>query len=54
MVDAEVFLMFELDKMVRQLGYIGKNESLFYHYLRPMSDLDFGLYAMACDEDGVV
>ena len=51
-VDAEVFSVFELDKMVRQLGYTCKNEGpLFYHYLRPMSDLDVGLYALACGED---
>ncbi|PWA63816.1 hypothetical protein CTI12_AA349710 [Artemisia annua] len=50
-VDIDVFSVFDLDQMVLQLGYTGKNEPLFYHYLSPMSTLDDGLFPLSCDED---
>ena len=43
-VDIDVFSVFYLDQMVLLLGYTGKNEPLFYHYLSPMSALDHGLF----------
>ncbi|GJS46008.1 hypothetical protein Tco_0596129 [Tanacetum coccineum] len=50
-VDIELFFMIELDEMVLQLGYTCESEPLFYYYLRPLSSLDEGLHALACDED---
>ena len=50
-VDIDVFSVFDLDQMVLQLGYTGKNEPLFYHYLSPMSTLDDGLFPLSCDKD---
>ncbi|GJR45617.1 hypothetical protein Tco_1313720 [Tanacetum coccineum] len=32
-------------------GYTGKSEPLFYNFLRPLTSLDEGLYALACEED---
>ncbi|GJW75606.1 heat stress transcription factor B-4-like protein [Tanacetum coccineum] len=32
-------------------GYTGESEPLFYNYLRPLTSLDEGLYALACEED---
>ncbi|GJZ71449.1 hypothetical protein Tco_0635300, partial [Tanacetum coccineum] len=37
--------------MVVQLGYTGESEPLYYYYLRPLTTLDEGLYALACEED---
>ncbi|GKA53795.1 heat stress transcription factor B-4-like protein [Tanacetum coccineum] len=51
MVDIDLFIVVALNMMVVQLGYIGKSEPLFYNYLRPLTSLDEGLYALACKED---
>ncbi|GKC08134.1 hypothetical protein Tco_0999744 [Tanacetum coccineum] len=37
--------------MVVKLSYTGESEPLFNNYLRPLTDLDEGLYALACEED---
>ncbi|GJW76725.1 uncharacterized protein Tco_0138407 [Tanacetum coccineum] len=37
--------------MVVQLGYTGESEPMFYKYLRPLTSLDEGLYALAFEED---
>ncbi|GKC25464.1 hypothetical protein Tco_1027614 [Tanacetum coccineum] len=36
----DCFYVHELDAMVLQLGYDGVDEPMYYHYLRPMTDLD--------------
>ncbi|GJT45049.1 hypothetical protein Tco_0953764, partial [Tanacetum coccineum] len=41
----------ELDAMVKQLGYDGVDEPMYYYYLRLMTDLDVGLLALGSDED---
>ncbi|GJW47262.1 hypothetical protein Tco_0078908 [Tanacetum coccineum] len=51
MVDIDLFTVVALNMMVVQLGYTGDSESLIYNYLRPLSILDEGLYALACEED---
>ncbi|GJZ81709.1 hypothetical protein Tco_0646703 [Tanacetum coccineum] len=51
MVDIDLFTVIALNKMNLQLGYTGEFEPLFYNYLRPLSTLDEGLYALACEED---
>ncbi|GJY11901.1 hypothetical protein Tco_0381210 [Tanacetum coccineum] len=37
--------------MVVKLGCTGESKPLFYNYLRPLTSLDEGLYALACEED---
>ncbi|GJR90811.1 hypothetical protein Tco_0214822 [Tanacetum coccineum] len=51
MIDIDLFSVVALNMMVVQLGYTGKLEPLFYNYLRPVTTLDEGLYALACEED---
>ncbi|GJU56594.1 hypothetical protein Tco_1230308 [Tanacetum coccineum] len=51
MVDIDLFSVIALNRMVLQLGYTGEFEPLFYNYLRPLSTLDEGLFALACKED---
>ncbi|GJU64384.1 hypothetical protein Tco_0464926 [Tanacetum coccineum] len=51
MVDIDLFTIVALNMMVVQLGYIGESKPLFYNYLRPLTSLDEGLYALACEED---
>ncbi|GKA06173.1 heat stress transcription factor B-4-like protein [Tanacetum coccineum] len=51
MVDIDLFTVVALDMMVLRLGYTGESEPMFYNYLRPVTSLDEGLYALACEED---
>nr|GEY11461.1 hypothetical protein [Tanacetum cinerariifolium] len=51
MVDIDLFTVVALNMMVVQLGYTNESEPLFYNYLRPLTSLDEGLYALACEED---
>ncbi|GJW47872.1 hypothetical protein Tco_0079518 [Tanacetum coccineum] len=51
MVDIELFYVIELDEIVLNLGYKDESLPLFNDYLRPTSNLDEGLYALACDKD---
>ncbi|GJY55931.1 ribonuclease H-like domain-containing protein [Tanacetum coccineum] len=51
MVDIDLFTVVALNMMVLKLGYTGKSEPMFYNYLRPLTSLDEGLYALACEED---
>ncbi|GJS57972.1 hypothetical protein Tco_0652756 [Tanacetum coccineum] len=40
-----------LNMMVLKSGYTSKSEPMFYNYLKPLTSLDEGLYALACEED---
>nr|GEX51491.1 hypothetical protein [Tanacetum cinerariifolium] len=51
MVDIDLFTVIALNMMVLKLGYTGKSELMFYNYLKPLTSLDEGLYALACEED---
>ncbi|GJU71570.1 ribosomal RNA small subunit methyltransferase [Tanacetum coccineum] len=51
MVDINLFTVVALKMMIVQLGYTGKSEPLFNYYLRPLTSLDEGLYALACEDD---
>ncbi|GKB91106.1 shikimate O-hydroxycinnamoyltransferase [Tanacetum coccineum] len=51
MIDIDLFSVIALNRMVLQLGYTGEFEPLFYNCLRPLTSLDEGLYALACEED---
>ncbi|GJR94815.1 hypothetical protein Tco_0266989 [Tanacetum coccineum] len=51
LVDIDLFTVVVLNMMVVQLGYKGESEPLYYNYLRPLTSLDEGLYALACEED---
>nr|GEV87581.1 reverse transcriptase domain-containing protein [Tanacetum cinerariifolium] len=51
MVDIDLFIVVALNMMVLKLGYTGESEHMFYNYLRPLTTLDVGLYALACEGD---
>ncbi|GJX52796.1 putative transposase, mutator type, MULE transposase domain protein [Tanacetum coccineum] len=51
MVDIDLITVVALNMMVLKLGYTGESEPMFYNYLRPLTSLDEGLYALACEED---
>nr|GEX79375.1 hypothetical protein [Tanacetum cinerariifolium] len=51
MVDIDLFTVVALNMMVLKLGYTGESEPIFYNYLRPLTSLDVGLHALACEED---
>ncbi|GKB37988.1 hypothetical protein Tco_0882930 [Tanacetum coccineum] len=46
MFDVDLFTVVALNMMVLKLGYIGESEPMFYNYLRPLTSLDKGLYAL--------
>ncbi|GJR90680.1 hypothetical protein Tco_0214691 [Tanacetum coccineum] len=50
MVDIDLFTVVALNMMVFKLGYTSKSEPMFYNYLRPLTSIDEGLYALACEE----
>ncbi|GKC34484.1 hypothetical protein Tco_1046868 [Tanacetum coccineum] len=45
------YIMVENFKVIRAECYTNEPEPLFYNYLRPLTSLDEGLYALACEED---
>ncbi|GKC18781.1 hypothetical protein Tco_1020931, partial [Tanacetum coccineum] len=51
MVDIDLFIFVALNMVVLKLGYTCESEPMFYNYLRPLTSLDEGLYALACEED---
>ncbi|GJS02396.1 putative transposase, mutator type, MULE transposase domain protein [Tanacetum coccineum] len=51
MVNIDLFTIIALNMMVLKLGYTGKSEPIFYNYLKPLTNLDKGLYALAYEED---
>ncbi|GKD74937.1 hypothetical protein Tco_1333219, partial [Tanacetum coccineum] len=51
MVDINLFTVVAMNMMVLKLGYTDESEFMFYNYLRPLTSLDEGLYALACEED---
>ncbi|KAJ9548458.1 hypothetical protein OSB04_021001 [Centaurea solstitialis] len=50
LVDPDALSIHEVNVMVKELGYPG-TYMMYYHFLIPNSDLDFGLHAFACDQD---
>ncbi|GKD52715.1 hypothetical protein Tco_1281691, partial [Tanacetum coccineum] len=50
-VNIDMFTIVALNMMVVKLGYTGESEPLFYNYLRPLTSLDEGLYALSWEED---
>nr|GEU76288.1 hypothetical protein [Tanacetum cinerariifolium] len=51
MVDMDLFTVVALNMMVLKLGYTSEPEPMFYNYLRLLTSLDVGPYALACEED---
>ncbi|GJU85866.1 hypothetical protein Tco_1293412 [Tanacetum coccineum] len=45
------YIMVEHFEGIQAEGYTGKSEPLYYNYLIPLTSLDEGLYALACEED---
>ncbi|XP_052619631.1 uncharacterized protein LOC111886996 [Lactuca sativa] len=53
LIDIETFCVHDIDDMMVKLGYIDENlhVEMYYHFRRPLCDLDFGLFALASDDD---
>ncbi|KAJ9543460.1 hypothetical protein OSB04_023167 [Centaurea solstitialis] len=50
LVDPDELSVHEFDAIMKYLGYHG-TYMMYYHFLIPNSDLDFGLRAFGCDQD---
>ncbi|CAI9267041.1 unnamed protein product [Lactuca saligna] len=48
LIDIETFYVHDIDDMMVKLGYIDENlhVEMYYHFRRPLCDLDFGLFAL--------
>ncbi|CAI9276181.1 unnamed protein product [Lactuca saligna] len=50
-IDSDLFSVHDMDEIMELLGCVEPGKSIYYHFKRPTCDLDFGLYALGCDED---
>nr|KAJ0192484.1 hypothetical protein LSAT_V11C800393390 [Lactuca sativa] len=51
LLDIDTFSVHDIDEMMEDLGYASIGKPLYYYFQRPLGDLDFGLFALASDED---
>ncbi|KAI3792815.1 hypothetical protein L2E82_06706 [Cichorium intybus] len=52
LVDIDTFCVHDIDEIMDNLGYVDEEVTkLYYHFQRPLGDLDFGLFALASDAD---
>nr|KAJ0192876.1 hypothetical protein LSAT_V11C800410730 [Lactuca sativa] len=51
LLDIDEFCVHSIDEMMDILGCVEEGKLLYYHFKRPFSDLDFGLFALASDSD---
>ncbi|CAI9278750.1 unnamed protein product [Lactuca saligna] len=51
LLDIDEFCVHDIDEMMETLGYVEEGKLLYYHFKRPFSDLDFGLFVLASDSD---
>nr|KAJ0209959.1 hypothetical protein LSAT_V11C400177530 [Lactuca sativa] len=51
LLDIDEFCVHDIDEMMETLGCVEEGKLLYYHFKRPFSDLDFGLFALASDSD---
>ncbi|CAI9281188.1 unnamed protein product [Lactuca saligna] len=52
LLDIDTFSIHDIDEMMEELGHIDSDKTLlYYHFLRPFGDLDFGLFALGSDQD---
>nr|GEU77612.1 reverse transcriptase domain-containing protein [Tanacetum cinerariifolium] len=50
-IGIEEFLVYEVDSIMKQLGYNETVEPIYYHFLIPGKDLDVGLEALGNEDD---
>ncbi|GJV65469.1 hypothetical protein Tco_1476297 [Tanacetum coccineum] len=50
LIDIDTFSVLELSSFMKELGYT-HGRPMFYHFRVPNNDQDYGLKALACDED---
>ena len=50
LVNTDELFVHDLDAMMKELGY-NEKEQMFYHFLIPNSELDFGLQDLRSDQD---
>ncbi|CAI9269138.1 unnamed protein product [Lactuca saligna] len=50
-IDSDLFSVHDMDEIMELLDCVEPGKSIYYHFKRPTWDLDFGLYALGCDED---
>ncbi|KAL4577821.1 hypothetical protein LXL04_013935 [Taraxacum kok-saghyz] len=51
LLDIDKFSIHDLDDIVEYFDYVEDGKLMFYHFLMPLSSLDYGLYALASDQD---
>lgn len=51
LLDIEKFSVHEIDSIMEDLGYDGNGKVMYYYFLVPNHDLDFGLRTLGDDND---
>ncbi|CAI9291533.1 unnamed protein product [Lactuca saligna] len=51
LLDIDTFSVHDIDEMMEDLRYASVGKPLYYHFQWPLGNLDFGLFALASDED---
>lgn len=49
LIDNDLFSVHDIDDMMEELGYVEEGKVMYYHFKRPLGDLDFGLFALGSD-----
>lgn len=51
LLDMDKFFVHDIDEIMESLNCINEGKLLYYHFKKPFSDLDVGLYALTSDND---
>ncbi|CAI9275495.1 unnamed protein product [Lactuca saligna] len=51
LIDSDLFSIHDIDDMMEELGCVEEGKVMYYHFKRPLGDLDFGLFALGSDQD---
>nr|KAJ0212334.1 hypothetical protein LSAT_V11C400177300 [Lactuca sativa] len=51
LIDNDLFSIHDIDDMMEELGYVEEGRIMYYHFKRPLRDLDFGLFALGSDQN---
>nr|KAJ0200033.1 hypothetical protein LSAT_V11C600329930 [Lactuca sativa] len=51
LIDNDLFFVHNIDDMMQVLGCVEEGKIMYYHFKRPIGNLDFGLFALGSDQE---
>ena len=51
LIDNDLFYVYDIDDMIEDLDCGEEGKIMYYHFKRPLGDLDFGLFTLGSDQD---